>query len=100
MGNPGSISAPQHLGLVSPDQFHYLVGNVINSEHYLLKLIFKLRAIHVIILRLEMEGLTALVCPSLTDGNVRGLQRNVTLAYFYGTEATKGSMSISQTGSQ
>lgn len=50
MGNPGSISAPQHLGLVSPDQFHYLVGNVINSEHYLLKLIFKLRAIHVIIL--------------------------------------------------
>lgn len=30
------------LGLMSPDQFDYLVGNVTNSEHYLLKLIFKL----------------------------------------------------------
>lgn len=48
----GTQAAAQSLlGLVSsPDQCYDLVRNVINSEHYLLKLIFKLGAIHVNIL--------------------------------------------------
>lgn len=47
----GTWAAFQYLlGMVSPDQFHYLVGNVTNSECYLLKLVFKLWTIHVTIL--------------------------------------------------
>lgn len=37
-------------GLLPPDQFHYLVGNVINSEHSRLNLVFQLGSIHVTIL--------------------------------------------------
>jgi len=45
-----------------------------------------------------MEGLTALVCP-LTDRNLRGLQRKVTLAYFDGPEAARDHININhQTG--
>lgn len=44
----GKGAAFQYLrGLVSPDPLHYLVGNVINSEHYLLKLVFTLCAFRV-----------------------------------------------------
>lgn len=44
-------AAFQYLrGLLPPDQFHYLVGNFINSEHSRLNLVFKLGPIHVTIL--------------------------------------------------
>lgn len=44
-GSLGSISVPPRFGFSRPISF--LVGNILNSEHYFLKLIFKLWTIHV-----------------------------------------------------
>lgn len=53
----GAWGAFQYLlDLASPDQFHYFVGNIINSERYFLKLLFKRWTIHVTVLLLQKEG--------------------------------------------
>lgn len=44
-GSLGSISVPPRFGFSRSISF--LVGNILNSEHYFLKLIFKLWTVHV-----------------------------------------------------